>query len=344
MHRRCGTARIRPRLIAQRRAQCADQADGGLGALQIAAEPEQIVGGAARQHAGDAADADGVDRRQQGRGRNSLVGDHPDVGGHRAVTHRYRARIGPIGDPAEAAGQHGPAIRRCRREHPEHEGTRRDPAVLPHRRRGQPHQLLADIVDAAVADRIPQAVAVRRRQFARQHRTIARKVRNAAAIGALDRELVEPRQHLFAGGLLAAPPRRDVRHHQVFGEQTSTEIGQEAEQRPRLQHAGAWHVGDHDATLAQHLDEARHAEIGGRVELERIEHVGIDPPQQHVEPLQPGDGADVDAIAGDGEIIALDQEEAEIAGERGVLEIGLAERARREQTNPRFVAIGAGAK
>ena len=82
----------------------------------------------------------------------------------------------------------------------------------------------------------------------------------------------------------------------------------------------------------------------GRIELQRIEKIGIDPAQQHVEPLQAGDGADMDAVAADGEIVALDQQEAEIARQRGVLEIGFAEGARRQQPDPRLVAVGAGAQ
>ena len=112
---------------------------------------------------------------------------------------------------------------------------------------------------------------------------------------------------------------------EIFAEQPPAQARQEAEQRPRLQHAGARHVGDHDAVLAQHVDQAGHAELRGGVELQRIEEIGIDPAQQHVEPLQAGDGADMNAVAADGEVVALDQQEAEIARERGVLEIGLAE-------------------
>ncbi len=82
----------------------------------------------------------------------------------------------------------------------------------------------------------------------------------------------------------------------------------------------------------------------GGIELERIERVGIDPAQQHVEPLQAGDGADVDTVVADGEIVALDQQEAEIARQRCVLEIGLAEAARREHADARLVAIGARAQ
>ena len=82
----------------------------------------------------------------------------------------------------------------------------------------------------------------------------------------------------------------------------------------------------------------------GRVEFERIEKIGIDPAQQHVEPLQAGDGADMHAVAADGEIVALDQQKAEIARKRRVLEKGFAERARRQQPDPRLVAVGAGAQ
>ena len=81
-----------------------------------------------------------------------------------------------------------------------------------------------------------------------------------------------------------------------------------------------------------------------RIEFERIEEIRIDPAQQHVEPLQAGDGADVDAVAADGEIVALDQEKAEIARQRRMLEIGFAEGAGRQQSDPRLIAVGAGAQ
>ena len=81
-----------------------------------------------------------------------------------------------------------------------------------------------------------------------------------------------------------------------------------------------------------------------RIELERIEEIRIDPAQQHVEPLQAGDGTNVDTVAADGEIVALDQEKAEIARQRRMLEIGFAEGAGRQQSDPRLIAVGAGAQ
>ena len=88
-----------------------------------------------------------------------------------------------------------------------------------------------------------------------------------------------------------------MRHLQVLAEQPAGERLQEAEQRARLQHARARHVGDDDAVLTKDVDQSGDTEMRGGVELQRIERVGIDPAQQHVEPLQPGDGADVDAVA-----------------------------------------------
>ncbi len=202
---------------------------------------------------------------------------------------------------------------RRRGKHPQHEQARRDPSCSHTGVVDSRTSLLADIVDAAVGDRLAgrsrSAAATRRRAPG----PLAGKARHGAAIGALDREIFEPRQRLLARGFLPAPPGRDVRHHQILAQQAPAQARQEAEQRPRLQHAGARHVGDHHAALAQHVDQAGHAELRGRIEFQRIEEIGIDPAQQHVEPLQAGDGADIDAVAADGEVVALDQQEAEIA-------------------------------
>ena len=267
-------------------AERAQQPQRRLGALEIAAEPEQIVGGTARHHAGDAPDPHGVARRQQRDGRNRLVRHHPDVGRPRAVAHRYRARIGLVGDPAEAAGHDGPAVARRGREHPQHERARRDAAIVPHRRGRQPHQFLADKVDAAILDRSLEPFALAGRQF-------------AARIGPLpgNRERLcrkRPRwrirraaQHFLARGLLATPPGRDMRHLQIFAEEALRSGWAGNQQRPRLHHAGARHIGDHDAVLAarRRSGRARRAARRRRAPADRANW--IDPAQQHVEPLRP---------------------------------------------------------
>src|SRR5207248_7525118 len=102
--------------------------------------------------------------------------------------------------------------------------------------------------------------------------------------------------------------------------------------------------GDDDAVFAEHVDQAGYAEMRGGIELQRVEKVGIDPAQQYVEPLEAGDGADVNTVAADGEVVALDQHEAEIARQRRMLKVGFAETAGRQEANARLVAVGAGAK
>jgi hypothetical protein len=135
-----------------------------------------------------------------------------------------------------------------------------------------------------------------------------------------------------------------MRHLQVFAEEAPAQAGQKAQQRARLQHAGARHVGDDHAILSEDIDQAGHPELRGRVELQWIERIGIDPAEQHVEPLQTGNGADMNAVAADGEIVALDQQKSEIARQRSVLEIGFAELAGCQQPDARLIATGARAQ
>ncbi len=63
--------------------------------------------------------------------------------------------------------------------------------------------------------------------------------------------------------------------------------------------------------------------LRGGVELQRIAPIGVDTAPEHVGALQAGDRAHEDAAVAHDEIVALDQQEAEIAREIGLLEIGL---------------------
>ena len=74
------------------------------------------------------------------------------------------------------------------------------------------------------------------------------------------------------------------------------------------------------------------------LELERIGEIGIETAQQHLGALEAGHGADEDAIVADGQVLALDQQKAEIAREIGVLEIGLVQRPRRQHADAGIVA------
>ena len=74
-------------------------------------------------------------------------------------------------------------------------------------------------------------------------------------------------------------------------------------------------------------DEAGGAEARGGVELERVGEGGVEAAPEHGDRAEAGDGADHDAAVLDGQVLAFEQHEAEVAGDPGVLEVGVVERA-----------------
>src|SRR5262249_54722638 len=74
-----------------------------------------------------------------------------------------------------------------------------------------------------------------------------------------------------------------------------------------------------------------------RVKLERIGEAGVQPPHQYFGALEAGHRADEDAIVAHGQILAFDQQEAEIARKISVLEISLIHGPGREHADPRII-------
>ena len=120
--------------------------------------------------------------------------------------------------------------------------------------------------------------------------------------------------------------------------------GMNASRRARFEQPGARHVFDRDAAGADRVDEARHADARGRIEFDRIAPIGVDMAPQHVGALQPGDRAHENMAIAHDEIAALDEQKAEIAGEIGLFEIGLAPRAGRQDADARPDALRARAQ
>ena len=193
------------------------------------------------------------------------VAEHPDVGGFDAFAHRHRARVGLVGNAAEAAGHHAPAVRRRGRIDAQHEGARHEPAVLPARRRRQPHDILADIIDAARGDVFGQARPI---GFARVRPAIRLRwpakpgtwSLNAPAIATSSSEASTRSR----SARLAAPPGGDAGHDELVAHHASREVRQEGEQRARFEEAGARHVLDRDGARANGIDEAGHADAARR--------------------------------------------------------------------------------
>ena len=84
------------------------------------------------------------------------------------------------------------------------------------------------------------------------------------------------------------------------------------------------------------------AEARAGVELERIGEGGVEAAPEHADRPEAGDGAHHHPAVLDGEVLALEQHEAEIAGDVGVLEIGVVERAGRQDGDARVAVVAAG--
>ena len=153
-----------------------------------------------------------------------------------------------------------------------------------------------------------------------------------------DHQVVEPLHDVVAHGGIAEPPGRDIRQRQLAAEHGRRERRQEAQHGARLDHAGAERVGHHHGAVADRLHETGHAEPRAGVQLQRIGEIGIETAQQHLGALQAGHGADEDAVVAHRQVLALDQQEAEIAREIGVLEIGFVQRPGRQHADRRIVA------
>ena len=197
-------------------------------------------------------------------GLDRPVGEHPDVGRFDAFAHRDGARVGLVGNAAEAARHHPPAVGRRGGVDAQHEGPRHQPAVLPARRRRQAHDVLADIIDAAQPIAATKLGALVRGRVRRRRRSAGSSRPGRASRKAPATEtLIERGQHALALVGLAAPPGRDVGHDEVFADQPAREARQEAEQGARFDEAGARHVLDRDAAGADRLEQARHADARG---------------------------------------------------------------------------------
>ena len=94
------------------------------------------------------------------------------------------------------------------------------------------------------------------------------------------------------------------------------------------------------APLPQRLDHAGRADAAVVAQLQRIDEAGIHAPPQHADRLEAGDGAHHHLAVLDDEVLALEQHEAEVAGDVGVLEIGLVVLARRQDADAAVVRRG----
>ena len=120
------------------------------GPLDIAAEPKQIVGGAAWQSAGRTTDAGRICSAQKARRLHRLIRDDPHIGGLAAALQRHRADILTLRHARKATGHDLPTRSGECGEDAQHERPRRQDALIEHGRRRRGERLLRDDIDTAM--------------------------------------------------------------------------------------------------------------------------------------------------------------------------------------------------
>ena len=223
----------RPRVGVYRVAQHhPDHRQQRLAALQIAAEPEEIVGDAAWQRAGVAADMFGIGSREQRYRRDRIGTVNADVGGPAALAQHCRARVGVLADPREAAGQHRPAVlRRARREHAQGERTGGKRVVEHHRHRRKPHYFLSDVILRPPRDVGEQRVAFRADDLAAWPGNRVGETERCRRECRTDQQSVEILAEDVQGFFLATPPCRDIGQRQVSARQPRCQRRQKSGER-----------------------------------------------------------------------------------------------------------------
>ena len=326
----------------------ARQAGAVLGALGVAAEPEQVLGRTAGHqplalHQRGVGGGDG-DQRAVLEIRCFLrrfLAQHPGVGA--AAAQRHGGQAGAFAHQARhAAGQHAPGAGAVgQREHAQDGRARHDAGVraaLPgrHLRRWQVglHGVLFGHAADAVGPRGQHLVA-----HQRAHAGLEGATAGGPRVGGLDDALAQLRQHVAQGGRLAAPPGVQGGQQQFFAQQFAPQGGQKTQQRAGFEKARARRVGHHHVAGAHRLQQAGHAQARFGAHFQRVEEGIVHPLDDAVHRLQAVQRLQVQALVAHRQIAPFDQRDAQVACQVGVLEIGFVVRPRRQQHD---VRIGAG--
>ena len=175
----------------------------------------------------------------------------------------------------------------------------------------------------------------------RRERLAQHGARARTPIRGLDHAARQLRQHGFHGDALAAPPTGQRWQRQFLAQQVAGDRRQKSQQGGRLEKAGTRRIGDEDVARADRLQQAGHAQVRVGPQLERVQEFVVQPLEDAVHRLQAVQRLEVQALVAHREIAAFHQGQAQVAGQVGVLEIGLVVRARGEQHDARLALAGA---
>ena len=158
----------------------------------------------------------------------------------------------------------------------------------------------------------------------------------AGAVHFLHDEFAEIVEHVGEVLRLAAAPGRHVLQDRLFAEIEFHDLRHVGVDRLVVGDAGADRVGERDVAGRIGRHQPGHAERGIRAEGEGVEEIVVDAAIDHVDALQALGGAHEHLVVLDDEVAALDQFDAELVGEEGVLVIGGIVDAGRQQRDRRL--------
>ena len=138
---------------------------------------------------------------------------------------------------------------------------------------------------------------------------------------------------------LAAPPRGDRRYLQFLIQEKLAQSRQERGIRRRFRQSRTECIGDRDLARPDRLHQAWNAQHRIAAQFERIAEVIVLAAHDDIDGKQPAQRFQEHAVVAHREIAALDQRVAEVAGEKGVFEIGLVIRTRRQQHDARILTL-----
>ena len=186
--------------------------------------------------------------------------------------------------------------------------------------------------------------AVERRALGPRQRGAEHRLRPQMGEGGLDDEPVEMLGHIVPLFLLAAPPHGDAGDLQLLAQQMAAQHGQERLERQQLDKPAAQRVRNRNGTRAHRLDQPGDAERAVDAKLQRVAVIVIQAAQDDMDGLQPAQRLQEDVPVAHRQVAALDQRDAEVAGQIGVLEIGLVIGAGSQQDDPGIGRLGFGAR
>ena len=320
----------------------AQRAHGPVGALGVAAEPEQVVGGTARQIAGQPAHLRRLDGGppQAVEGRQRGVADHPHIARFpvgRAQGHRH---IG-VDRHGQAPRQDGEAVGGRGHEHAHGIGFRHQPRRSQRRRGAEADLLLRHQRGPPDLDLLQQLGALGGAQPRRIDTGDGAARPGRALVRGTDHHVLEIGESVPAALRVAQPPPGPIRHQQLLAQHRLGELRQVGAQAAVLGQRRAGRVDHEVGLLAQCLQQTHRAGEARGVQLQRIRYAARHAAHDQVDRHQAVQRLERDAVAGDAQIAALHQQQAEVAGEIGVAEEVAVARPRRQQGNGGVGAVGA---